>query len=113
MLSVVARLVGINDGSITIGGINTAKIPPRRLRPGIITPPHENLIFKGTLRENLDPYSCRTDDEIWNALEATRMSSVLRAEYGAEALTEELASGGADLSAGQRQLVCAARVLLE
>lgn len=113
LLSAIARLVDINDGSITIGNINTAKIPPRRLRRDVITLPQESLIFKGTLRENLDPYSCRTDGEIWDALEATRMSSLLRGKYGTEALAQELSSDGADLSAGQRQLICAARVLLE
>ncbi|KAJ4145511.1 hypothetical protein LMH87_004359 [Akanthomyces muscarius] len=113
LLSAIARLVDINDGSITIGNINTAKIPPRRLRRDVITLPQESLIFKGTLRENLDPYSCRTDGEIWDALEATRMSSVLRAKYGTEALAQNISSDGADLSAGQRQLICAARVLLE
>ncbi|OAQ95919.1 hypothetical protein LLEC1_04564 [Akanthomyces lecanii] len=113
LLSAIARLVDINDGSITIGNINTTKIPPRRLRRDVITLPQESLVFNGTLRENLDPYSCRTDAEIWEALEATRMSSVLRAKYGTEALVQKLSSDGADLSAGQQQLICAARVLLE
>lgn len=113
LLSAIARLVDINDGSITIGGIDTCKILPRRLRRDIITLPQESLIFKGSLRENLDPYSRRTDSEIWAALEACQMSSVLHAKYGAEALQQELPSDGIDLSAGQRQLVCAARVLLE
>lgn len=113
LLSAIARLVDIDNGSITIGTTNTAKIPPRRLRRHVVTLPQESLIFQGTLRENLDPYSRRTDGEIWHALEATQMSSVLRAKYGGDALAQELSSDGADLSAGQRQLICAARVLLE
>lgn len=113
LLSAIARLVDINEGTIIIGSTNTAKIPPRRLRRDVITLPQESLIFKGTLRENLDPYSRRTDSEIWVALEACQMGSVLRAKYGDGALIQEMSSDGADLSAGQRQLVCAARVLLE
>ncbi|KAJ6785291.1 hypothetical protein PWT90_01091 [Aphanocladium album] len=113
LLSAIARLVDINDGKIVIGNTDTAKIMPRRLRRDVITLPQESLIFEGTLRENLDPYSRRTDGEIWDALEATQMGSVLRIKFGAEALIQELSSDGADLSAGQRQLICAARVLLE
>ncbi|KAJ3492703.1 hypothetical protein NLG97_g5201 [Lecanicillium saksenae] len=113
LLSTIARLVDINDGRIAIGNKNIAKIPPRRLRRDVITLPQESLIFKGTLRENLDPYSRRTDADVWDALEATQMRSVLRTKYGDDALAQELSSDGADLSAGQRQLICAARVLLE
>lgn len=112
-MSAIARLADINDGSITIGGIDTCRISPRRLRRDVITLPQESLIFKGSLRENLDPYSRRTNSEIWAALEACQMNSVLHAKYGAEALQQELPPDGADLSAGQRQLICAARVLLE
>ncbi|XWW96772.1 hypothetical protein V2A60_004752 [Cordyceps javanica] len=114
LLSAIARLVDINDGTITVGSVNTSKIPPRHLRRSVITLPQESLIFQGTLRENLDPYARRTDGEIWAALDATQMSGVLRGKYGDAALVQPLSSdGGADLSAGQRQLVCAARVLLE
>lgn len=41
------------------------------------------------------------------------MSSVLKTKYGENALDEELSSDCTELSAGQRQLVCAARVVLE
>lgn len=41
------------------------------------------------------------------------MRAILQGKYGEAALEQQLSSDGADLSAGQRQLVCAARVLLE
>ncbi|KAM0738275.1 hypothetical protein ACQRIT_006012 [Beauveria bassiana] len=73
----------------------------------------ETLIFQGTLRENIDSRRQRSDGDIWTALDACQMSSVLKAKYGENALDQELSSDGTDLSAGQRQLVCAARVVLE
>lgn len=113
LLSAIARLVDINSGSITISGVDTSQIPPRRLRRSAVTLPQESLLFKGTLRENVDPYERRTDWEIWEALSACQMADVLRSKFGDGALLQLLSSEGTDLSAGQRQLVCAARVLLE
>lgn len=79
----------------------------------VFTLPQETLIFQGTLRENIDPHHQRSDRDIWAALEACEMSGVLKAKYGGNALSQELSPDGTELSAGQRQLVCAARVVLE
>jgi ATP-binding cassette subfamily C (CFTR/MRP) protein 10 len=113
LVSTIARLVDIQKGTICIGGVNIAEIAPRKLRSAVMTLPQETLIFQGTLRENVDPHGKHTDQHILKALRSCQMGGILERKYGETALDQKFSSDGADLSAGQRQLVCAARVLLE
>lgn len=113
LISVISRLVDIQSGSISIGGVGTVNISPRRLRRTVVTLPQETLILETTIRKNIDPRCEHSDEEIWAALEACQMQNALKSKHGENALDQEVSSDGGDFSAGQRQLICAARVLLE
>ncbi|PSR82837.1 P-loop containing nucleoside triphosphate hydrolase protein [Coniella lustricola] len=119
LVSSIARLVDPTIGSITIDGIETASIPPHRLRSAAVqTLPQEPLIYEGTVRENVDPEGNHSDAEILSVLQQCGLSSTLASDGLQESaehtslLTRRVATGGVDLSAGQRQLLCAARILL-
>lgn len=119
LVSSIARLVDPTSGSIAIDGIETASIPPQRLRSvAVHTLPQEPLILEGTVRENLDPQNKHSDAEILAVLQQCGLTSTLASEEnqgspgGSSLLARRVASGGTDLSAGQRQLLCAARILL-
>lgn len=80
------------------------------------TLPQEPLIFPGSLRKNLDPSSEHSDEDLLFILEVCQLREALEAHFegssGDQLLGQDLASGGPELSTGQRQLLCAARVLL-
>lgn len=111
LISTLARLVDVTNGKITIGDADIATLDPQKLRGDLVcTLSQQPLLFKGTIRENLDPASHHSDEALLEALRVCHLSpQVVRS---AADLSRELASEALDLSAGQRQLLCAARVLL-
>ncbi|XP_036051965.1 multidrug resistance-associated protein 1 isoform X3 [Onychomys torridus] len=98
------------EGEIIIDGVNIAKIGLHHLRFKITIIPQDPVLFSGSLRMNLDPFSQYSDEEVWMALELAHLKGFVSALP--DKLNHECAEGGENLSVGQRQLVCLARALL-
>ncbi|KAJ3278081.1 Multidrug resistance-associated protein 4, partial [Rhizoclosmatium sp. JEL0117] len=69
------------------------------------------ILFDGTVRSNLDPVGRYSDEKIWYALECCGMKDYISTM--SEKLESVVTEGGSNLSAGQRQLLCLAKVLLQ
>ncbi|KAJ6787590.1 hypothetical protein PWT90_08514 [Aphanocladium album] len=104
------RIIEPAEGAIAIDNVDTACIGLNDLRPrlGIIL--QDPAIFAGTVRDNLDPASVHTDEELWYALAQAQLKAHVESMEGGIHAT--LHERGSNLSQGQRQLISLARVLL-
>ncbi|KAH9522434.1 Mrp-4p [Dermatophagoides farinae] len=104
------RLIEAANGCIRIDGIDISKIGLHQLRNRLTIIPQDPVLFSGTLRTNLDPFTSFTDDQIWHCLELAHLKQFAQSLDGH--LEYEITESGSNLSVGQRQLVCLARALL-
>ncbi|KAH7825716.1 putative Multidrug Resistance Associated Protein (MRP) [Monocercomonoides exilis] len=100
-----------NSGRIVIDGVDISKVELGRLRRSIAIIPQDPTLFEGTVRMNLDLAGKQSDKRLWEVLEQAEMGDVVRGmEGGLEGIVAE---GGANLSCGQRQLLCLARAIVD
>lgn len=104
------RLIPVTSGTISIDGIDTSTVGLDALRHQVAIIPQDPVLFSGTLRSNLDPWSRFDDARLWDALDAAQLKAAVSALGGLDA---RMAECGDNLSAGQRQLLCLARALLQ
>src|SRR3989344_2660940 len=106
----VYRFVEIESGDILMSGHSIQRLPLETLRKNLAVIPQDPNLFMGTLRSNIDRYNEVTDDEIWSVLKKVSLDVFVRRLQ--DQLQFKVAEGGANLSQGQRQLICLARALL-
>ncbi|KAI0370390.1 ABC protein [Pilatotrama ljubarskyi] len=119
------RIIELTSGSITIDGVDIAKIGLRDLRSKISIIPQDPLLFSGTIRSNLDPFDLYTDAQLWDALHRSFLVGPAKAEDGAFPsdgthtptsrfnLDTVIESEGSNLSVGERSLLSLARALVK
>ncbi|KAL9355570.1 hypothetical protein Peur_053540 [Populus x canadensis] len=110
MLNALFRIVELERGEITIDGCDVAKFGLTDLRKILSIIPQSPVLFSGTVRFNLDPFSEHNDADLWEALERAHLKDAIRNNsFGLDA---EVFEGGENFSVGQRQLLSLARALL-
>lgn len=97
------RMVYVRGGDIQLGGRSLLSLPVEEARACFSIVPQDPYLFEGTVRSNLDRYNEHDDEALLEALISVQLSLDL---------SMELHEGGTNLSLGQRQLLCLARVII-
>lgn len=105
------RAIELRRGTIEIDGVDLTEIPRAVLRRKLGYIPQEPTILSGTLRQNIDPFNEFSDEQVWHVLERSQLASTVRDLPNG--LLFKVREGGVNLSHGQRQLICLARVLIK
>ena len=111
--SLILSLFRINEasgGSIEIDDHDISHLGLETLRSAITIIPQDPVLFSGSLRLNLDPFSQYSDEEVWAALETAHLKDYVSSLTGGLAFL--IAEGGDNMAVGYRQLVCLARACL-
>ena len=112
LVNLLTRLYDVDQGQISLDGVNLRKLECRALRQAIAVVPQEPFLFSGTLLENLKfghPQAQSADIE--RVLEQARLAStVATLPQGVETVIGEK---GVMLSGGQKQRVALARAFLK
>jgi ABC-type multidrug transport system fused ATPase/permease subunit len=100
----------VDDCGVMLGGTPLDRLPLEVVRRRILVSEPDPLIFSGTLRTELDPWSRANDDEITAAIEVAAAEDILVAlPAGLDEIVDER---GRSFSGGQRQRLVLVRALL-
>lgn len=116
LMLALLRLLEPRSGRVLIDGIDVATIRVKDLRSRVGFIPQDPTLFSGTIRSNLDYFHQFPVDDVETALRSVGLVSNddkdKRAGCFEFTVDSPVSTGGANLSQGQRQLLCLARILL-
>ena len=111
LLNLIPRFYQYQKGEILIDGVEITKYPFEQLRHKMGIVPQKAVLFKGTVRENMQWRNKNaSDDEIRNALEIAQALDFV--EEKPKGLDHMILQSGRNLSGGQRQRLTIARALV-
>jgi len=112
MVSMIPRLYDPDEGEVLVDGKNVKDYTFYNLREGVGMVLQKNVLFSGTIEENLKWGNADATEE-----EIVEMATSAQAHKFIEAFTDgyqtELGQGGVNVSGGQKQRICIARALLK
>lgn len=112
LVSLMARLYDVTDGNVEIGGVDVRNYDIKTLRDSVAVVLQKNVLFTGTIRDNLKwGNENATDEEIWRACDLAQASEFLHSFP--QGLDTMITEGGTNVSGGQKQRLCIARALLK
>ena len=112
LVSMIPRLYDPDCGEVLVDGIPVSDYSLLNLRNGVGMVLQKNILFSGTIRDNLlwgDENA--TEEEIKKAAESAQAKGFI--ESSSEGYDKELEQGGVNVSGGQKQRLCIARALIK
>ncbi len=112
LVNLISRLYDVSDGSVKVGGLDVRKYDMEDLRNNVAVVLQKNVLFSGTIMENLRWGNKEATDE--ECKEACRLAAADDfIESFPDKYDTKLEQGGTNVSGGQKQRICIARALLK
>lgn len=111
LIQLIPRLYDATDGGVYVGGVNVKNYDLDVLRQEVAVVLQKNVLFSGTIKENLRWGNAEASDE-----ELVRVAKLAQAHEFIESFPDGydtyIEQGGTNVSGGQKQRLCIARALL-
>lgn len=112
LIQLISRLYDATVGSVSVGGVNVKDYDIEALRNEVSVVLQKNILFSGTIKENLRWGDKNASDE-----ELVRVCKLAQADEFIDSFPEKydthIEQGGTNVSGGQKQRLCIARALLK
>ncbi len=112
LVQLIPRLYDVTEGSVRVGGVDVREYDLEALREGVAMVLQKNLLFSGTIAENLRwGNKDATDEELVEACRLAQADEFVRSFP--DGYNTWIEQGGTNVSGGQKQRLCIARALLK
>ena len=111
LINLIPGFYPATEGMVRLEGQDIRRLPEKELRSRVGMVPQKAVLFKGTIRSNLQwGKPDATEEEMWRAIDLAQAREVVEGKEGV--LDAEIAQNGKNLSGGQRQRLTIARALV-
>lgn len=112
LVNLIPRLYDVSEGAILVDGVDVRDYAIRTLRQGVGMVPQQNVLFTGTIAENIRwGYPDATDEQVEQAAkDAQAHDFIMGFPDGYQSM---LSQGGVNVSGGQKQRLCIARAMIK
>lgn len=111
-VQLIPRLYDVTDGSVKVGGVDVREYDIKTLRDSVAMVLQKNLLFSGTIKENLRWGNANaTDEQIEQACKLAQADDFVKSFP--DGYDTKIEQGGTNVSGGQKQRLCIARALLK
>ena len=112
LVQLISRLYDTTEGSVKVGGVDVREYDLDTLRSSVAVVLQKNLLFSGTIKENLRwGNENATDEELIEACRLAQADDFVRSFP--DGYDTKIEQGGTNVSGGQKQRLCIARALLK
>lgn len=127
IMTALYRLAELDKGQILIDGVDISTLGMKDLRTNLCIIPQDPVLFKGSIRKNLDPFGYASDDQLWDGLRRSGLvdqahlptiKKQVLVDNSLDSLhkfhlDQQVEEEGSNFSLGERQLLALARALVK